>query len=574
MLLSIKTCFLILYLYGCSLGILVTKVQDSQVADICAKLSDLILNGKPELRDIYSIGLKTILSDVSPKTGSAVVTNLCARLLSGLGPDRDHAVKSETLDILTDLLRRFGHDIATEHDTIMDILIAQLTDSSQLVRKRATACVGSLGVMAADALVTRLVKHLVKGIETSSNAADARTLIQTIGTLSRTAGHRLGKHLDVIIPILVQFCGDPEDESLHNETSNELRENCFQAFESFVIRCHGEITPHVNSILTLVMTFIKYDPNYSYGDSADEDEPMDEDDDEYSDEDEGDYSDDDDTSWKVRRAGLRVLTALITTRPELLEELYVSWSQQLISRFKEREENVRIDVFTVFAELLRSTRKMLPNASAPNSTNASNPCLVELHKRTKVIVHGANNQFGVKASVSSRCAVIALLTELAMVEYGGLGEYVDSLMPNILRAAEDKHSDLKLDALVFLRLLVDSHPPASFRKHLGAIVHVAVQCAQADWYKTVAKALGLIESLARVLRTDDGDASYKTHAIPLFDAVLPSLKAHDIDQEIKESAISSMGQIVAYLGMCHLPAFDVHLFCNLSALCFFLDNHR
>lgn len=522
-----------------------TKVQEAQVADICAKLSELILNGKPELRDIYSIGLKTILTDVSPKTGAAVASGLCARLLKGLAPEKDQAVKSETLDILTDLLRRFGHDIATEHDTIMNLLIAQLHDASPLVRKRATACVGSLGVIASDALLSRLVEHLIQGIQAAAGGTvDVRTFIQTIGTLSRTAGHRLGQHLRAIIPILVQFCGAPDDEALQNEAASELRENCFQAFESFVVRCHNEITPHVPNILTLVMEFIKYDPNYNYGDSEDDDEAMDEDEDEYSDEDDGDYSDDDDTSWKVRRAGLRVLTAIITTRPELLEHLYENYSQQIISRFKEREENVRIDVFAVFAELLRATRRALPAAGAVQSPNK---CLEQVRARLKVIVLSANKQFGPKASVSSRCAVIAVLSELASVEHGQLGDYVSVLLPNILRAAEDKHSDLKLDALVFLRLLVDTHPAEPFRAHISAIVRAAVHCAKGDWYKTVAKSLGLIESLVRVI-SELNDASAKSHAVPLYEAVLPSLKAHDIDQEIKESAISSIGQIVAELG--------------------------
>ncbi|TYZ57995.1 hypothetical protein PybrP1_012915 [[Pythium] brassicae (nom. inval.)] len=501
------------------LGILVTKVQETQVADICAKLSDLILTGKAELRDIYAIGLKTILTDVSSATGAAVAAGLCARLLKGLAPAAEQAVKAETLDILTDLLRRFGHDIATEHDTVMQLLIAQLNDASPLVRKRATACVGSLGVMASDALLSRLVEHLIQGIQaasagttSSSSAVDVRTFIQTIGTLSRTAGHRLGHHLHAIVPILTQFCGAPDDEALQNEAASELRENCFQAFEAFVVRCHNEITPHVPAILTLVMAFI---------------------------------NDDDDTSWKVRRAGLRVLTAIITTRPELLELLYERYSQQLIARFKEREENVRIDVFSVFAELLRATRRALPATGA--AAQAPTTCLAQVRARLKVIVLAANKQFGAKASVSSRCAVIAVLSELASVERGQLGDYLDVLLPNLLRAAEDKHSDLKLDALVFLRLLLDTHPAEPFRAHIRAIVHAAVHCAQGDWYKTVAKSLGLIESLVRVISELD-DAAATSHAVPLYEAVLPSLKAHDIDQEIKESAISSIGQIVAALG--------------------------
>ncbi|TDH72282.1 uncharacterized protein CCR75_003151 [Bremia lactucae] len=532
------------------LGILVTKVQENQVEDICAKLCNLILNGKAELRDIYSIGLKTIVSDVSQNTGASIATGICTRLLTGLGKGKDAAIKVETLEILTDLLRRFGYDVATEHATVMELLMVRLTDESPLVRKRATACVGSLGVMMSDVLLSRLVEHLIKSIQCSSDSANIRTWIQTIGMLSRTAGHRFGQHLDTVIRILVKFCGKPDDESLQNEDSDELRGDCFQAFEAFVNRCHNEITPHVEVILKLVMQFISYDPNYNYVNSADEDEDMDAEEEEYSDE-EGDYSDDDDTSWKVRRATLRVLTAIIITRPELLEQLYIHCAQPLISRFKEREENVRIDVFGVLSELLRATRKTLPSSSGTGTfySPASNACIEQLEKRVIAIIVGANKQFGMKASVPSRCAVVAMLSELAMVEHGKLGPYIGRLMPNILHAVEDKHSDLKLDALSFLRLLVDTHTMEPYQPHIDSIVNVVVQCASGDWYKTVAKALGLIQSLVRIIRTDDiKDSTYKPYAIPLFEAVLPNLIAHDIDQEIKEAAISSIGEIVAVLG--------------------------
>ena len=60
-----------------------------------------------------------------------------------------------------------------------------------------------------------------------------------------------------------------------------------------------QVTSHLESIIKVSLDFMKYDPNYTYGDSEGEDmEDGDEDED-------GDYeedyagSDDDDTSWKV-----------------------------------------------------------------------------------------------------------------------------------------------------------------------------------------------------------------------------------------------------------------------------------
>ncbi|KDO16458.1 hypothetical protein SPRG_18016, partial [Saprolegnia parasitica CBS 223.65] len=548
------------------LGILVTKVQEKQVGDICEKLCDLIFTGKPELRDIYSIGLKTILTDVSQKTGASISTALCGRLLNGISHYADQAIKSETLDILTELLKRFGADFQSEHVAIMDLLLKELSDERAFVRKRVTSCLGALGVVAADALLHRLVEHLLQSVE-NNHEADKRTLIQTIGTLSRSVGHRLGRHLPVIVPLFLTFCGSPDDESMQNDVSNELRENCFQGLESFLLRCHAEITVHVKNIIATAMKFTKYDPNYMYdSENEDMDEDMD-DEEQYSEPEDNDYSDDDDASWKVRRAALRVMSAVITTRPELLDDIYAECSEPLVSRFKEREESVRIDVFSVFSDLLRVTLVHLAPVSSGNPEAGGHPALVrqrscggQLHTRVGTILGAANKQLGPKISVATRCAVFGMLRELAQVEEGQLGPFMDSLMPNILKALEDRNSSLKLDALIFLRQLMATHEPSLFTKHMKAIVHLAVANANDEWYKIVAKSLSLVGTIVHVIRPSTGAVLAQDMAVfvqPLFNAVLPRLKAYDIDQEIKDGAIASMGLIISTIGD-HLSSDDLN----------------
>lgn len=54
-----------------------------------------------------------------------------------------------------------------------------------------------------------------------------------------------------------------------------------QGFESFVMRCPREVTQHLSPIINVSLQYIKYDPNYSYGDDGDEDEDVDMDGEEY-----------------------------------------------------------------------------------------------------------------------------------------------------------------------------------------------------------------------------------------------------------------------------------------------------
>jgi cullin-associated NEDD8-dissociated protein 1 len=60
---------------------------------------------------------------------------------------------------------------------------------------------------------------------------------------------------------------------------------------------------HLDAILDVSLRFMRYDPNYNYGDSdedeAADDQDNDQDEDNMYDDDFGAGSDDDDTSWKV-----------------------------------------------------------------------------------------------------------------------------------------------------------------------------------------------------------------------------------------------------------------------------------
>jgi cullin-associated NEDD8-dissociated protein 1 len=250
------------------LAIILKKVHQTQVGEICDKLCALILEGKDALRDIYSIGLKTLIADVPDEMGLLVSERLTGRLLNGITRTGSDDIKRECLDNMADLLRRFGHLIGKDHDDIMNAVVRQLDNEKSALRKRAAVCLGSLAVVSSDSLLNKLVELILGQIEAaekkSSCSADARTLIQTVGTISRTVGYRLGRHLDRLVPLFLRFCGSADEESSQNEAADELREHCLPGLESFVLRCPKEVSPYVTLILETALGFMKYDPNYSY----------------------------------------------------------------------------------------------------------------------------------------------------------------------------------------------------------------------------------------------------------------------------------------------------------------------
>uniref|UniRef100_A0A4W5R0C0 Cullin-associated and neddylation-dissociated 2 (putative) n=1 Tax=Hucho hucho TaxID=62062 RepID=A0A4W5R0C0_9TELE len=460
------------------LGPLVSKVKEYQVEIMVDTLCSNMMSDKEQLRDISSMGLKTVIAELPPcSAGQSLTANVCkkitSQLIGAMGKQEDVSVQLEALDILSDMLGRLSGTLISFHASILTSLLPQLTSPRMAVRKRAIMALGHLVPSCSTTLFTQLTEHLLAELGRGQQTSTTRTYIQCLATVSRQGGHRVGEHLEKIIPMVVKFCSVEDDE---------LREYCFQAFEAFVRRCPKEMSPHISTVIKLCLRYITYDPNYNY----DVDEDGDEDGDESMDTEDGEdenqesddeYSDDDDMSWKVRRSSVKCLEAVISTRRDLLVELYGSVAPTLLARFKEREENVKTDIFVAFVALLKQTRPsqgLVTTAAEPGVKE--DPAITLLKKQVPTVVKALHKQLKEK-SMKSRQGCFSLLTELANVLPGALGKHIPALIPDKLPAFD-----------------------------------------------------------------------VKPYVKDVFSATLKRLKAADIDQEVKERAISCMGHIVCHLG--------------------------
>jgi len=531
------------------LGPLSRRVKDTQVQEIVDTLCNHILSekkGAEELRDISSIGLKTVITEIPAEPAalpSLICKRLTPRLISGIASNEDKPdIVSYCLETLNDLLSKFGSQMIADHEKILKVVQPQLSSKRGTSRKRAINCLGHLAVTIPDNLFAELISNLIRLIEDSSQKLDnLRTYISAVAAISRSVGYRLGKFLPEICPRIIKFC---EDSKYAND--DELRENCFQCFEALIHRCPKEITPFLEKIISLCLQFIKYDPNYA-GDEETEDMETEEDEEGEDEEDEGqeeDYSDDDDMSWKVRRSTTKCLSVVILTRPELLQEIYKKIAPVLISRFREREENVKLDVFATFVDLLKQT-----NFMARRNADLVHPTQSPLAALVPKIVAGITKQLKEK-SLKTRSGAFSLLKELVLVLKGCLTDHITALVPGIQFSLGDKstNSNLKIEALTFLRILLATHSPSVFHAHIKALAPAVFKSVRDPYYRISAEALRVCCELVRVFRAEGSSFDYKPYVTDLFKATLEKLRAQDIDQEVKESAITCMGLIIANLG--------------------------
>lgn len=353
---------------------------------------------------------------------------------------RDRLVLDTTASVLVTLLSILPHPLVPFLPSSPRLLfrhsLASPPSASAVVRKRAVGLIGALAPFLSDAQLSAAVKELLDGIGAHSGAplsasaapaasaaagarapalagADRRTLIQTISTVSRCVGYRLGSHLRQIVPLLLSCLGSPaavgggsgggmdgdadaDGDAAHSDEANELRENVLQAFESFALRSPREMAPFVRAILESGAAWLHYDPNFmgggGYGDAGaggeggfggaedggdggfGDDEAFDDGGfgGDYGDLDDGGLADEDDTSWKVRRAAVKLLNALVVSRAgstaaaaaaggaaaadavPSYHEVVSSIGSELMSQFGDREETVRLEVIATLTELFRT----------------------------------------------------------------------------------------------------------------------------------------------------------------------------------------------------------------------------
>lgn len=127
-----------------------------------------------------------------------------------------------------------------------------------------------------------------------------------------------------------------------------------------------------------------------------------------------------------------------------------------------------------------------------------------------------------------------------------------NLILGIIYSLTDKStsSNMKIDALSFLYVLLSSHHPEVFHPHVNVILPPVIQCVEDAFYKITSEALQVTQQIVKIIRPLDKPSSFdaKPYVKNVFSCTLKRLKAADIDQEVKERAIYCMGHILSHLG--------------------------
>ncbi|GMT08797.1 hypothetical protein PFISCL1PPCAC_94 [Pristionchus fissidentatus] len=503
------------------LGTIASAVREYNCENVVDALCDNMSSKTDELRDVSSTALSSFIKSMPP---GATSTKIAMRLLPKLHKvlteiTSESSAKNEVIDIIGEVLCRNGTTLTSHHPDTERVLLSHVVAGRPSVRKRAIGALSHLAVAASTDLFNHIVNEIIAGL--SEPKADARILLAALIALARACSQRFSGFLPTVVPIFLSYSDSDDDEQ---------REIALQALETVIVRCPKESAPFFGQMELKLKSALVHDPNYSYDD--DEDEDMDsgnENGEDFEDDDYDDF-DDDDLSWKVRRAAAKAIEAMIETRRDDELSLATGFGPLLISRLKEREDNVRSDIFSVYSAIM----KRLAISRDPAVVEVVRGQLPPLLKSIVKIMKGKN--------AKARQQVFLLLSKVVRAVPHSLTDCLSVLVEGATAALDDSvaSSQMKIDVLVFLEDALPNHAPDAFFSSTGRLVPTVSKCVRDTFYKVSSQALIVAAYLLDVLHAKAGGVE---EVESLCSAIFDKLRG-DVDQEVKEKAILAVGVLL------------------------------
>ncbi|KAK6072765.1 TATA-binding protein interacting [Seiridium cupressi] len=640
------------------IGPLISKVPITVVAPALEKLSMLKIKNSVD-NSLPSLALRNAISalpkpvrGVAPGRDVIETYNIVSRVLiprilgyslpgSGRGSnqvdtqgllDEKIELTSEAVDVLIEVVLNYGSLLQPlEVEKLQDVVVKVLErpTASGPVKKRAVVALAILGPYLSDDVLGAFIVKITNALGQKKLSPIMRKLYITIlGSMARSIPFQLGEHLPTFLPFILTALGQSELQAQLDAVSegddqamiefNEVREASLITLEALLASCGTQMRPHTDEVISSCLRYLKYDPNYAVDEDEymedeeeEEEEDADEDDEDDEYEDDAGFDDDDDASWKVRRSAAKALYTLISTRSsDLLDKgtLYSQVAPQLVRRFDEREESVRLEVIATMALLIRKTGEgvirsissdeqaellqSLPESrkrrrqdsgglaltnKAPylGATGLTSPTREEvpptgpradLSQLTPRIVKISTKMLKGK-QIPTKQAIVNLLDDLISLQNGGLSEYFDQVMQPVIDvtkgsagsagsasstlsggASSATATTLRVAVLIFISDIARTHSSNLFQPYLSKIAAGVVTAVQDRFYKISSEAIRTAEELVKAItppRALRTSQKYKPELLKLYDIIVDRAASNDADTEVRQKAIQALGTLLS-----------------------------
>ncbi|KNG46636.1 TIP120-domain-containing protein [Stemphylium lycopersici] len=538
-----------------------------------------------------------------------------------LQEDLDKGTDSNAIDVLTEVARCYGsmlQDVEIQALQQVTFTILENDRASSMMKKKSVTAISTLAGYFSDPLLSGFLSKMIELLRDPHLTRSKRKLYITIlGSMARSIPRKFGPYLKTLAPFVMSALSTEEqaeemdvsdDEGERDPEIDEVLEAALIALDGFLASCSQDMRSYTDETIEAATRYLKYDPNLAQDDDEEDDDDMPSDEEDALEgedfEEETGYDDDEDASWKVRRCAAKVLYTLISTRSngDLLEDgtLYSRVAPALIARFKEREDNVRLEVLATLSNLVKKsgdgpspvkfadeiiTGGMMPPPSRKRRRGGSDASMFDLQASSSVSMGYASPTpvdtppVGPRASLAklspdivkgvaqllkqascpptTKQASISLIKDIVITQRGGLEGYLSQLINPVVEAAKTTGgstssasataNSLRTQALQLIGAIADTHSSKSIQPYLAPIVDALLRGVKDRYSKLSIEALAATEQVIKALTPPRSAASgteNQNYLEQLYESLINRISANDADVEVRRSAIHVLGLLL------------------------------
>jgi len=534
-----------------------SRIAEQHFGMIANKLTECVVKGSAEFRDVYATCLKTLIGEADESFGPSLCSALLDPLVKNTGHKMDE-VTEQCIDLTNDLLKRFNMVVVQNpklinREALMKNLISQLNSANLSLKKKASSCLGSLAVIMTPKQLSDVISLLLKKIN-PKNITVSQPFIETLGAVTETVGYKLAPNLSSIMEALRPFCAILKEPS---HVDHDIKEVCLAVYECSVRKCPKEVSGYLDEILQIALKLLGYDPNYNPDAMVQED--LGDDMNAWGEAEDVQQVAEDDYSWKVRRGAAKLLMTMIKYRNDKVTVVYNKIIELIISRLHERDETVKCDVLTIFTAMIKGMVMSQDQAAEGDGKGGEDMDMPTLMVRkssaesvlkdlpdaiVKILEH-INDK-----SQMVREAIVNLVYTMTIADPDSMnGSLLGAVLPKLLSIYKESTSTIKILLLKTIRRLIrTSLTEEPYFPYLNQLLEIFKAATTDEYYKVPAEALKTAGSLVRLLRRQaDSTNPAATKSInEIYTMCAKTFKIGDVDSEIKQGVIYAMGSIVAY----------------------------
>lgn len=526
-------------------------LTEAEIVQIFSKIINYLINENSEGKDIYVTCIKTIFKE-APGSCCYMIGKVIVPVLTTGISSQNKEIAQLCLNAFTDYINTFDYVLIKENDSviigkeaIIKKAVSYIASDDLSLQANAISFVGTFSIILNKKQLAVAITDILTLFKCAKDNKERIAFFDALASIAKTSAHKQQKYLKDILPLVNQYSNKNflENDPGDYDEKNDLAEGALNILETYIIKLGNEVYQECKDIVVNSLVLIEFDPNYSYENQGQDDGGAGGYDDEYEDYEEVAVMED--SSWKVRRAAVKVLHSIVKSGMVIDKDQKQLIISKLVKCLKEHDENTKMDIISCLESYL-STLVIVEETVTGNQLKRMSSMVTDFIPTitTELIETIIKDLKGNNTTMINK--LLQLLPVLALVGSNDIIGAFDSLKPSLDATCFSDNANTLIFFNFLTQLFQSNKTGDNYTLIYQDLIDYIEKGVKNEFYKISIEAINACYYIIPLLSQEMDEN--KKYIMKLYEILLPKFKLNDLDQELKVSLISTIGRMIIYCG--------------------------